>query len=209
MCTMKSGVQGQRAGATFQMSFNMSLASAPWSWQLTLLRGASIVAACGALSCGPALAQQASDVDELAAQATDPTASLMSFQLNDWYTANLHDIGGALNQVVFRAAIPFTLGDTNQIFRITQPYVTSSPTGATGFADTTIFDLVVSARPGAAGVSASRARFRRGRTDLPPTSGPPGRRSASSIRRTSRSTGACLPRPSSRSRERTPRRTSA
>ena len=112
-----------------------------------LLRGALIVAACGSISCGPALAQQDVSADELAAQATDPTASLMSFQLNDWYTANFHGIDDSLNQIVFRAAIPFTLGDTKQIFRITQPYVTSSPSGATGFADTTIFDLVVFGAP--------------------------------------------------------------
>ena len=65
----------------------------------------------------------------------------MSFQLNDWYTANFHGLDDSLNQVVLRAAIPFALGDTRHIFRVTQPYVTSSPSGATGFADTTIFDL--------------------------------------------------------------------
>jgi hypothetical protein len=94
-----------------------------------------------------ALAQQAPSADALAAQATDPTASLMSFQLNDWYTANFHGLDDSLNQVVFRAAIPFALGSTNQIFRVTQPYVTNSPSGATGFADTTIFDLVVFPAP--------------------------------------------------------------
>ena len=92
-------------------------------------------------------AQQPSTDDALAAQATDPTASLMSFQLNDWYTASFHGIDDSANQVVFRAAIPFALGDTNHIFRITQPYFTSSPSGATGFADTTIFDLVVFNQP--------------------------------------------------------------
>jgi len=95
----------------------------------------------------PAGAQQSESVDELAAQATDPTASLMSFQLNDWYTADFHGLNDSANQVVFRAAIPFTLGETNQIFRVTQPYVTSSPSGTTGFTDTTIFDLVVFGAP--------------------------------------------------------------
>jgi hypothetical protein len=52
-------------------------------------------------------AQQSESVDELAARATDPTAALMSFQLNDWYTASLHDAGGTINQIVFRSAIPF------------------------------------------------------------------------------------------------------
>lgn len=92
-------------------------------------------------------AQNRSGDDELAAQATDPTASLMSFQLNDWYTANFHGNDDSANQAVFRAAIPFALGDSRHIFRITQPYFTSSPSGATGFADTTIFDLMVFNQP--------------------------------------------------------------
>jgi len=118
-----------------------------WSALSTFLVRATVAAACAIGSAAPVLAQQATSVEDLAAQATDPTASLMSFQLNDWYTANFHGIDDSLNQVVFRAAIPFALGSTNHIFRITQPYVTSSPSGATGFADTTIFDLVVFNRP--------------------------------------------------------------
>ena len=103
--------------------------------------------------------------DELAAKATDPTASLMSFQLNDWYTANFHGIDDSLNQVVFRAAIPFALGDTRHIFRITQPYVTSSPSGPTGIADTTIFDLMVFNQQWGRWGSGSPAHCRPGRTD--------------------------------------------
>jgi hypothetical protein len=97
--------------------------------------------------CIAAFAQDRPSDDQLSAQATDPTASLMSFQLNDWYTANFHGTGGSANQVVYRMAIPFALGQTNQIFRVTQPYVTSSPSGATGFTDTTVFDLVVFGAP--------------------------------------------------------------
>jgi hypothetical protein len=89
----------------------------------------------------PAYAQQSDD--ELAAKATDPTASLMSFQLNDWYTARVHGSDDSANQVVLRAAIPFALAGTNHIFRVTQGYATSTPGGATGLVDTGIFDLVV------------------------------------------------------------------
>ena len=89
-----------------------------------------------------ALAQQAASNDELAAQATDPTAQLMSFQLSDVYTASFHGLDDTANQVVFRAAIPFDLGATRHIFRVTQPYTTSGPVGG-GLIDTTIFDLVV------------------------------------------------------------------
>jgi len=100
-----------------------------------------------ALALLPVVAAAAETDDELAAKATDPTASLMSFQLNDWYTANYHGQEGSSNSAVFRAAIPFELAGTNQIFRVTQPYVTSSSRGPTGFTDTTIFDLVVFNQP--------------------------------------------------------------
>lgn len=97
------------------------------------------------IAAGSAVAQPSDD--ELAAKATDPTASLMSFQLNDWYTARLHGSDGSANQVVVRAAIPFSLAGTNHIFRVTQGYATSTPTGATGLVDTGIFDLVVFNQP--------------------------------------------------------------
>jgi len=50
-----------------------------------------------ALACFSVAAIGAESDDELAAKATDPTASLMSFQLNDWFTANFHDLGGMSN----------------------------------------------------------------------------------------------------------------
>ncbi len=94
-----------------------------------------------------ASAQERDGNDELAAKATDPTASLMSFQLYDWYTPSYRDVDGSTNQIVLRAAIPFSLAGTSQIFRITQPYVTSSVGGTTAFADTTLFDLMVFSQP--------------------------------------------------------------
>ena len=129
------------------MMGTMILAPRRWSGRYTLQLGAVLAMACAIAPVQTARAQGAPGNDELAAQATDPTASLMSLQLNDWYTANFHGVDDSLNQIVFRAAIPFALGDTRHIFRVTQPYVTSSPSGATGFADTTIFDLVVFNQP--------------------------------------------------------------
>lgn len=107
--------------------------------RLDLLGAAAALAA--ALACPPARAQAGGD-DELAAKATDPTASLMSFSLNDWYTASRHGADGTINQTVLRAVLPFTTGGLHHIFRVTQPFVTHSP-GTTGMADTTVFDLVV------------------------------------------------------------------
>ncbi len=91
------------------------------------------------------LAQQA--VDDLAAKATDPTAALMSFQLNDWYTASFHDVGGTVNQVVFRSAIPWELFGSTNIFRVTLPVVTHNSRGRAGLVDTTIFNLTVWDQP--------------------------------------------------------------
>jgi hypothetical protein len=93
------------------------------------------------------LAQAQDANSELAAKATDPTASLMSFQLNDWYTARFHGTDDAANQVVLRAAIPFTLAGMNHILRITQGYATSTPSGTTGLVDTGIFDLITFNQP--------------------------------------------------------------
>lgn len=100
------------------------------------------------LGASLALAQDPKTGDEnLAAQATDPTAALMSFQLYDWYTPTYRDVDGSTNQIVFRAAIPFSIFGTQHIFRVTQPYLTSSVLGPTGFADTTVFDLMTFNQP--------------------------------------------------------------
>ena len=109
-------------------------------------RGRVLAVALLALSAGVVCAEEQSRDDELAAQATDPTAALMSFQLNDWFTPSFHGLDDSANQIVFRAAIPFDLGSTQHIFRVTQPYATSSPAGS-GFVDTTVFDLVVFNQP--------------------------------------------------------------
>jgi hypothetical protein len=107
---------------------------------------ALVTFAATALAASDALAQQSPSAEDLSAQATDPTAALMSFQLNDWYTADFHGLDDTANQVVFRAVIPFSLGGTQNIFRVTQPYATSSPAGS-GLVDTTVFNLTVFNQP--------------------------------------------------------------
>jgi len=81
--------------------------------------------------------------EDLSAQATDPTASLMSFQFLDWYTPSFHGTDDTSNQLVFRAAIPFEMFGRPNIFRVTLPYVTSSPSGHSGLGDTQVFNLTV------------------------------------------------------------------
>jgi hypothetical protein len=88
---------------------------------------------------GPALAQ--SGGQSLDSQASDPTASLMSLQLQDFYSPNLYNTDADQNVLQFRSAIPFTLGGLNNIARITLPYVTDSASGRSGLGDATLFNL--------------------------------------------------------------------
>lgn len=73
--------------------------------------------------------------------ANDPTASLMSFQLQDFYSPNLHNSDETQNVLQFRAAIHFTLGGVNNIARITLPYATDTAAGNSGVQDITVFNL--------------------------------------------------------------------
>lgn len=77
----------------------------------------------------------------LQSQASDPTASLMSFQIQDFWSPTLHNSDGDLNVVQLRGAIPFTIGGVNQIARLTLPYVTESASGQTGLGDATLFNI--------------------------------------------------------------------
>lgn len=77
----------------------------------------------------------------LSSQASDPTASLMSFQLQDFYSYNLTNSEDELNIAQFRAAIPFTIGGVNNIARLTLPYITQSASGDTGWSDATLFNV--------------------------------------------------------------------
>jgi hypothetical protein len=104
---------------------------------MTLIRRSAAALASLLLVCA---AQAQDSDDDLAAKAADPTASLMSFQLNDWYTANFHDTDGHANQVVFRAVLPWQGLGFRHILRVTQPFVTSGP-GPSGITDTTVFDM--------------------------------------------------------------------
>lgn len=74
--------------------------------------------------------------------ASDPTASLTAYVFQDFYTSRYHGLDDADgNRLQFRLAIPYTLGSTNNIFRLTLPYVTSSPGDTEGWSDATVFNL--------------------------------------------------------------------
>jgi hypothetical protein len=125
------------------------------------------IAACAAalIDVGTALAQEESpEGEDISQAASDPTASLMSIQLADWYTFNYHHLDDETdNAVVFRPVIPFTTGEINHIFRATLPVITDHPFLESGLTDTTLFDLVV--------FSASWGRWGIGAVALLPTGG--------------------------------------
>lgn len=79
--------------------------------------------------------------DEISAQAEQPTAPLRTVELNDWYNATLHDRDGSINQVIFRAILPFAVDDTHHWVRITMPETTAAPNGKTGLGDTEVVEL--------------------------------------------------------------------
>jgi hypothetical protein len=66
--------------------------------------GRVLAAALLTLSAGVVCAEEQSRVDQLSAQATDPTAALMSFQLNDWFTSSFHGLDDSANPIGIRAA---------------------------------------------------------------------------------------------------------
>ena len=92
--------------------------------------------------CSLVIPAQAQAEQSLEQAADDPTASLMSLQLSDWYTQGYHNIDNeSANNFVLRAAMPFKIGQQSHIMRITAPIITSSPFLDTGLSDITLFDL--------------------------------------------------------------------
>jgi hypothetical protein len=77
--------------------------------------------------------------------ASDPTASLLSVQIQDLFAGDYHlldDESG--NTILLRSAVPFQFRGVNNIARVTLPFVTDSPSGENGLGDMTLFDLIVS-----------------------------------------------------------------
>ncbi len=75
--------------------------------------------------------------------ASDPTASLMSVQVQNIYSGAYHRLDDQSgNTILLRSAIPFTAGGLDNIARFTLPIVTDSPSGESGLGDLVLFDLV-------------------------------------------------------------------
>ena len=104
------------------------------------LRDALVACTIGLGSTTSLLAQESGQ--SLDQAASDPTASLMAFQLQGFHSYRLHNLDDeTASRLQFRAAIPWELAGTSNIARLTLPYVTETPSGAEGFTDATIFNL--------------------------------------------------------------------
>jgi len=106
-----------------------------------LHRSATVAALVTILLTAPSHAQDDGG-ENLSQAANDPTAPLMAFQLQDSYAPSVYGTDGSQNFIQFRAAIPFELGGLQNIFRVTLPYFTQTPSGNTGLSDMVLFDLV-------------------------------------------------------------------
>lgn len=94
---------------------------------------------------GASLAEEPAEGGQALDQAAnDPTASLMSVQIQDIYSGNYHNLNDESgNTLLLRSAIPFQTGPLNHIARATLPVVTDSPSGKSGLSDLVLFDLIV------------------------------------------------------------------
>lgn len=73
--------------------------------------------------------------------ASDPTASLMAFQIQNLYSGDYYNINGeSSNSLLLRSAIPFQAFGVNNIARMSLPVVTHGPNGS-GVGDMTVFNL--------------------------------------------------------------------
>ena len=91
-----------------------------------------------------AVAYADESANELSRQATDPTASLMSFGLIGGYTGDFYGNQGdqTRTEIKFQPVIPFRAFDTSNILRISMPYQLNGP-GQDGLSAVAVFDLVV------------------------------------------------------------------
>lgn len=86
----------------------------------------------------------AGDSQSLGQAANDPTASLMSLQIQDSYSGDFHQLKDEdANTIILRPVVPFTIGEFKNIARATIPFITHNPTGKTGLGDSVLFDLIV------------------------------------------------------------------
>ena len=89
----------------------------------------------------------ADDKQSLEQAANDPTASIMSIQLQNLYTGDYHQLSNETgNTISLRTSIPHDFGGLKHIARATLPVITNSPSGERGIGDLVVFDMVVTGK---------------------------------------------------------------
>ena len=108
--------------------------------------GILISLATGFAFCATPLAYADDSADALSAAATDPTASLMSFNLIGDYTGAFHGPDNGQSDdafdLTFRPVIPFKAFGKPNILRMTVPYQVDGR-GGDGIDSVSLFDLVI------------------------------------------------------------------
>jgi hypothetical protein len=84
----------------------------------------------------------ASDAGDLSVQATDPTASLMSFNFIGAFATSYHGIDDSGTTLKLQPVVPFRAFGVSNILRVVVPYQVDGP-GDEGLKSVTIFDLAV------------------------------------------------------------------
>ena len=96
------------------------------------------------LPCAGFAAEPGQDSQDLEQAANDPTASLMSVQIQNVFAGDYHNLKDEDgNTILLRSAVPFKTGPLNHIARATLPIVTESPSRKDGLSDLVLFDLIV------------------------------------------------------------------
>ena len=113
--------------------------------KLLFLCSAFLLACMLSFGAGVAFCKEPSEGGQTLEQAAnDPTASLMSVQIQNVYAGSYHNLDDEDgNTILLRSAIPFKTGLLNHIARATLPVVTDSPSDESGLSDLVLFDLIV------------------------------------------------------------------
>jgi hypothetical protein len=92
--------------------------------------------ACLAVSVCPVFAR---DAEALEQSVNVPTASVMSFQFQNFHPPNFHNTPADRSFLQFGAAVPNELGSISNIVRLILSYITEVPGGENGFRAITLF----------------------------------------------------------------------
>jgi hypothetical protein len=108
-----------------------------------------------------ATSQQADSQGEenLAAQVVDPSSPLTTVTFQNKFSPSLWGVDDKQNEIDTQVAVPLKLLGKRNILRITIPYLTSTPTGNRGLADTSLFDIFLFPKKWGTGVAGFVASF--------------------------------------------------